>query len=330
MGAGVPTHVPDMLAKFARGLPIERPLDVVGGRDYVMKFNPTDYLGDETPDELMVPRFLPIVSAAVLARRMMDSANKPDGFVIEGPTAGGHNAPPRVKGKRLEDGQLEYGDRDKVRLEDFVKLGVPFYLAGGYGSPNGLSDALKAGASGVQVGTVFALASESGMDPVIRQGIIDMILSGKDVKVYTDGEASPTGYPFKVAELEGTLGGRDESGDRPVYQDRVRICNLGYLRERFWVKTPSGREILSYRCPSEPVEDYLKKRGIEAATVGRMCLCNGLFATTGQPQSYADGRVEPVVVTIGDDVNRVVRDIGRPEFSVSHVIRYLRGETQVA
>ena len=39
--------------------------------------------------------------------------------------------------------------------------------------------------------------------------------------------ASPTGFPFKVVELEGT------ASDEDVYLDRERVCNLGQLRTAY-------------------------------------------------------------------------------------------------
>lgn len=42
------------------------------------------------------PKFLPIIASNVLAVTLVRKANgRVDGFVIEGPIAGGHNAPPR-------------------------------------------------------------------------------------------------------------------------------------------------------------------------------------------------------------------------------------------
>ena len=56
------------------------------------------------------------------------------GFVVEGPIAGGHNAPPRGQLQLDERGEPVYGERDVVDLEQMQALGVPFWLAGAYGS----------------------------------------------------------------------------------------------------------------------------------------------------------------------------------------------------
>jgi nitronate monooxygenase len=88
--------------------------------------------------------------------------------VIEGYTAGGHNAPPRGKLQVDERGEAIYGERDTVDLEKIRTLDVPFWLAGGYGSPEKLAEALDAGATGVQAGTAFAFCEESGLKNVGR------------------------------------------------------------------------------------------------------------------------------------------------------------------
>ena len=75
---------------------------------------------------------------------MLKKANgSVEGFVIEGPTAGGHNAPPRGKLQLDESGDVIYGERDRVDLEKIRQLGKPFWLAGGYGSPEKLREALE-------------------------------------------------------------------------------------------------------------------------------------------------------------------------------------------
>ena len=48
------------------------------------------------------------------------------------------------------------------------------------------------------------------------------LLSETELKVYTDPVASPTGFPFKVLELDDTLSVKKN------YEERPRVCNLGY------------------------------------------------------------------------------------------------------
>jgi len=178
-----------------------------------------------------------------------------------------------------------------VDLQQMQAFGVPFWLAGAYGSRERFQAALDAGAHGVQVGTAFAFCEESGLDPALRERFLASIVGG-DGDVYTDPVASPTGFPFKVAELTGTL------SDEAPYEERPRLCDLGYLR-RAYVRE-DGR--LDYRCPSEPVEDYVRKGGKVEDTVGRKCLCNALVTNIGMGQRRPDGYAELPMLTAGDDI----------------------------
>ena len=47
---------------------------------------------------------------------------------------------------------------------------------------------------------------------------------------------------------------------------------------------------------------YVRKGGREANIAGRVCLCNALFASAGYAQRRPGGRVEPALVTIGEDL----------------------------
>src|SRR6185437_15444124 len=116
----------------------------------------SDYAEGPLP-RLERPKFLAIVSSNTLAVTMLRRASgRVDGFVIEGPTAGGHNAPPRGKLQLTSSGEPIYGERDAVNLADLRALGVPFWLAGGYGHAGQLQYALEQGAAGIQAGTAFA------------------------------------------------------------------------------------------------------------------------------------------------------------------------------
>ena len=64
---------------------------------------------------------------------------------------------------------------DEPDLEAIRAVGKPFWLAGGYDSHDRLEQALAAGATGVQFGSVFALAEESGMRHEYRSAILNEI-----------------------------------------------------------------------------------------------------------------------------------------------------------
>ncbi|MGO9438327.1 MAG: nitronate monooxygenase [Terracidiphilus sp.] len=311
MGAGIPLHIPGVLDAFAVQQPAEYKLAVTGAapsQDTMMRFDPADYAEGPLP-LLSRPKFLAIVSSNALAATMLRRASGPvNGFVIESPTAGGHNAPPRGKLQLSPTGEPVYGERDRVNLVELRALGVPFWLAGGYGSPGKLREALDEGAAGIQVGTAFAFSEESGLRPDLKRTLIAQAVAGKG-EVFTDPLASPTGFPFKVAQLNGT------SSDAGVYQARKRVCDLGYLREPY--ATENGG--IGYRCASEPVANYLSKGGKVEDTVGRKCLCNALLSNIGHAQTRKDGTAEPALVTVGDDLNSVVQFLAPGETSYSAV-----------
>lgn len=294
MGAGIPLKIPGMLDKLALHEAASYPLEVDGaheGDDTTMRFDPREYMECELPP-LQRPVFLAIIASNLLSTVMLKrSDGRVNGFVVEGPTAGGHNAPPRGKLVIDEQGEAVYGERDRVDLAKMRELGVPFWLAGGYGSPEMLNEALSEGAAGVQVGTPFAYCAESGLENQIKYDLLEQVSIGQ-VRVVTDLAASPTNFPFKVTELEDSLSEAD------VYAARNRVCDLGYLRTAY--KTPEGR--LGYRCASEPVKTYVAKGGKEDNTAGRKCLCNALMANIGLPQLRSGSYVERALVTSGNDI----------------------------
>jgi nitronate monooxygenase len=311
MGAGIPREIPGVLDALASHAPARLKFDIEGGAtDAVesLELDPAEYW-TVPPTTIRRPRFLGIVSAASLAATLArKSTGRVDGFIVEGPTAGGHNAPPRGPLRLDEHGEPIYGERDVVDLAKMRELGVPFWLAGGTGSPEALQRARAAGAAGVQVGTLFAWCEESGMAEPIRNRVLTAVRNG-GASIFTDPLASPTGYPFKVVRTPG------DGGDAP----RTRVCDLGYLRVA--ARSDSGH--LVYRCAAEPVEQYVAKGGDVADTVGRRCLCNGLAATVGHAQAR-EGGDEMALVTSGDDLLGLPKRFSAADsYTAMDVIDYL-------
>lgn len=315
MGAGIPARIPGVLDRFVRHAPAEYPLSVADGEDVTLAFDPRDLLPGGAPP-LRRPQFLAIVSSHVLAAALLKRSNGDvDGFVVEGPTAGGHNAPPRGRLQLSETGEPVYGERDVVDLEKLRALGRPFWLAGGYGDARGLQRARASGAAGVQVGTAFAFCEESGLRGDYKQALLAEVRAGS-AAVFTDPLASPTSFPFKVARLRGTL------SEAAVYEARTRVCDLGYLREA--CRADDGT--IAFRCAAEPVAAYLDKGGRREDTLGRKCVCNGLMANIGLGQ--VRGRaLEPGLVTAGDDLAGLMRfsTDGGTRYSAGDVIARLLG-----
>jgi nitronate monooxygenase len=295
----------------------EYKLQVTGaavGQDTQMRLDATEYVEGLLPI-LQRPKFLAIVSSNTLATTMLRRASgRVNGLVIESPTAGGHNAPPRGKLQLNAAGEPVYGERDHVNIEELRALGVPFWLAGGYGNAEKLREALEQGAAGIQVGTAFAFSRESGMRADLKKRLMAQAITDSGV-VFTDPLASPTGFPFKVAQLEGT------NSAFQIYQERKRVCDLGYLREPY----AASEGTIGYRCSAEPVANYVAKGGKVEDTVGRKCLCNALMANIGHGQTRKDGVVESPLVTVGDDLNSIVQFLapGQESYSATDVVASL-------
>ncbi len=262
-----------------------------------------------------------IVASQDLAAGLAASpATRPAGFVVEGPSAGGHNAPPRGPRRVDELGQPVYDGRDQVDLAVMAGLGLPFWLAGSYGTPQGLRLALAAGAAGVQVGTAFAFSAESGLADPLKRQVLAQVAAG-DVQVVADWRVSPTGFPFKVVQAAGTL------SDDEVFAQRQPVCDLGALRTPY--RKPDGS--IGYRCPAEPTRVYIEHKGGRAANAeGRRCVCNALMATADLPQHRPNGNVEPPLITAGNDFTAVaalIADLpaGQEFYPARAVIDHLRG-----
>jgi NAD(P)H-dependent flavin oxidoreductase YrpB (nitropropane dioxygenase family) len=295
MGAGIPSEIPRLLNHLARHEQCSLDLHVDGATTaYSVGIDPEALTGGGLAP-LHRPLFLAIVSAHVLAAYLArEDSTRPDGFVVEGPRAGGHNAPPRGRLVLDDDGQPVFGPRDDADLAKVAAVGLPFWLAGGYSTAAQVKQALAEGAAGVQVGTLFALCEESGIETSVRKEMLSELAAGR-LEVRTDALASPTGFPFKVASVPGSL------SEPETYDARPRLCDLSYLRVPY-EKEPGT---VGYRCPAEPVHMYVRKGGDLADTVGRKCLCNGLTANVGLGQTRRDGYQEAAIATLGADLDGV-------------------------
>ncbi len=320
-GAGIPDQVPGILDRFANHEPAQYKVDVSGSRDKLeVKFDPADLNPAWSTQKLLRPAFLAIIASNLLAKVLLDSrrvSGTVDGFVVEGPSAGGHNAPPRGKAELNHRGEPVYGEKDRVRIDQLVNLGLPFWLAGSYGSPEHLGVALSAGATGIQAGTVFALCEESGMRPDLKTQLRRLVCEG-GLDILASAVASPTGFPFKVAQVKGTLSEED------VYESRRRRCNIAHLVRPY--HTPTGR--IGFRCAAEPVKAYTQKGGAPGDTRGSVCICNGLSSTAGYSQHDKLG-LEPPVITLGDDVASILRIPRRRDgsYTARDALAYLLGKS---
>jgi nitronate monooxygenase len=318
MGAGIPRLIPGALDRLSRGEAVEYPIQVLGAEPdetTFSRFDPRSFAAGPLP-ALRRPKFLAIVASATLASMLARKATgRVDGFVVEGPTAGGHNAPPRGELVLNARGEPTYGPRDVVDLAAMRAIELPFWLAGSLGTPERLREALAEGAAGIQVGTAFAFCKESGLREDVERRVLAMSRTG-EVDVLTDPAASPTGFPFKVLQLAGT------QSEVAVYQQRRRQCDVGFLRQFY---RRSGGTV-GWRCPSEAPTAYCRKGGREADVIGRKCLCNALLANVGLGQIRGGGTEELPLITCGDDAAQIARFMPSPMtelYSAGDVIRHL-------
>ena len=317
MGAGIPRTIPAVLDDLSKGLPVELRLDLKDATaedGHSTHFDPATVINgvDRTVKR---PDFLAIVSSHVLATMLVQRIDTPvDGFVVEAPIAGGHNAPPRGKLRLDKNGEPIYGDRDVPDFSAIRKLNLPFWLAGGYAYPDRIREALELGAAGVQVGTAFAFCEESGLEADAKRQVLDLSRQAQ-ARVFTDPQGSPTGFPFKVVHLEGTLSESD------VYEQRKRVCELGYLRSAY--RKDNGK--IGWRCPAEPVDEYVAKGGKAEDATGKKCLCSALMANVGLGQIQREGARELTLITSGNDVEDVARFLPQnaDSYSANDVIRHL-------
>ncbi len=311
MGAGIPTQVPGALDRLATWQEATYRIDVAGSDKHVMSFDPKSVIPERYRTELPRPRFLAIVSHHVLAQALATKSNGVvDGFVVEGPIAGGHNAPAR--GKEIsESGEPVYDERDKPDLAKIRNLGKPFWLAGGYASPEKLQEAKRLGAAGIQVGSAFALCDESGMREDIKRELRRRSFLG-NTEVMADPIVSPSGFPFQVVGLGDSLSILE------VYRRRRRACRFGYLVVAY--EKPEGG--IGFRCPAGPITAYKREGGSVQSTRGKVCLCSGL-AATAEASQRPEAPYEPYIVTLGKDL-RFIRGLLGSEYgsySAKDVIR---------
>lgn len=311
VGAGNPEGLALAASSLARHEPVTNPLAVLyreSGEAFAMSFDPAKLCGGAfARKKLERPAFLAIVSHQELLHALSQSASRaPDGFIIENHTAGGHNANPQGTLRKDDLGQPIYGAQDMADIAAIRAVGLPFWLAGGYNSREKLEHARTMGATGVQVGSIFGLAEESGMRPEYRTAILNEMRNGADdAALVRTTMVSPTGFAFKVVQLPETLSEPD------VFERRNRVCDIGLLQQ-MGVSKPSedGTRTLFQRCPAGPIDTYLKRRGLERNTQDRKCLCNGLLACVGLGQireQQGQAAEEPAIITLGDNLSGVRR-----------------------
>lgn len=172
------------------------------------------YLREEFPGEMADKartRLVPIVSsgraAAVLCKKWLTKYDYlPDGFVVEGPKAGGH------LGFRPEDldqpeFQLEHILPEVVEavkpFEQETGRRIPVIAAGGVYTGADIAKYLEMGASGVQMGTRFVATHECDADQAFKEAFVNA--KREDITVIK----SPVGMPGRAIFNEFLLAVRE-------------------------------------------------------------------------------------------------------------------------
>ena len=205
------------------------------------------------------------------------SSTRPDGFVVEGPTAGGHNAPPaRPAGGRRATGEPVYGPRDDADLEKVAALGIPFWVAGWLRHARAVS---RRRCRPAQRASRSARSSprpvSPGLTPELRARPAGRRLTEDSLAVRTDVTASPTGFPFKVARVPGTAD--SDAGSTPPARGSATSATLREPYVRADGRSVTGARPSRSTCSSARVA----KPGADRRT---SCLCNALTANIGLAQ----------------------------------------------
>ena len=173
-------------------------------------------------------RLVPIVSSARAARiicmRWQRDYNRlPDGFVVEGPLAGGH------LGFKAEELNLECNKLENLvpgviqQLKPFEERAgrpIPVIAAGGIFSGHDIFKFLRLGASGVQMATRFVTTTECDAHPLFKEAYLNA--KEDDVVIIN----SPVGMPGRAIRnkyIDSVLAGNKKPIKCPYHC--VKTCN---------------------------------------------------------------------------------------------------------
>ncbi|NDV18779.1 nitronate monooxygenase [Pseudodesulfovibrio sp. JC047] len=156
-------------------------------------------MSDEMKDDMRT-KLVPIVSsgraASILCRKWLKRFDYlPDGFVVEGPKAGGHLG---FKAEQIDDPdyQLENIVTDVMDVVNPYKEShnkdIPVIAAGGVYTGGDIAKFLEMGASGVQMGTRFVATEECDADDAFKQAYINA--KKEDITIIK----SPVGMPGRA------------------------------------------------------------------------------------------------------------------------------------
>ena len=130
-------------------------------------------LAADHPDVALIPILSDSRGIAVVLRKWMRKDRLPDAIVIENPTyAAGHLGAAKIED--LQDARFGFSRVLEETFAVFRDLGIersriPLIVAGGISSPEQVRELLALGASGVQLGTAFAVTEECDAHPNFKK-----------------------------------------------------------------------------------------------------------------------------------------------------------------
>ena len=123
------------------------------------------------PDVALIPILSEARAIGLVLRKWMRKGRLPDAIVIEHPRyAGGHLGASKMD--EVGDARFDFAQVLPAAERLFAELGIapiPLIVAGGINSPARVREALALGASGVQVGTPFAVTTEGDAHPNFKR-----------------------------------------------------------------------------------------------------------------------------------------------------------------
>jgi NAD(P)H-dependent flavin oxidoreductase YrpB (nitropropane dioxygenase family) len=152
----------------------------------------------EGSDVKLVPIISSAKAASLLVRNWRQKHGRtPDGFVLEGPLAGGHLGFTR---EQIEQAHGDYA-LEKLLAEvlaelDRIEARVPVIAGGGLYHGSEAARLLAMGASGVQIGTRFVTTKECDAPAAFKQAYLDA--SEEDIVIIQ----SPVGMPGRALSSE--------------------------------------------------------------------------------------------------------------------------------
>ncbi|NIF89512.1 nitronate monooxygenase family protein [Burkholderia sp. Cy-637] len=185
----------------------------------------------EGHDIALIPILSDARGIALVLKKWMKKGRLPDAIVIEHPAhAGGHLGVSRIE--EANDARFDFArvlgeTRETIEALGLAREAIPLIVGGGINSHQAVREALGLGASGVQVGTPFAVTEEGDAHPAFKQVLVQA--RPEDIVDFI----SVTGLPARAVRtpwLERYL----------RHEARIR-SKLGALRQR----CPTALECLS-------------------------------------------------------------------------------------